>query len=146
MASSRNELITEPLQSAVLETTDHWKNDISSKINTLFLDISSFKSSHITILNSLRDTFNSNAEQEFQNWRRGIEIRLNSLNQHKVFYEEATISSLPWFPFIIVGTIILFAILFFYFTQSVSSLSAVKRKRSFVLRRYKLTILFINKE
>jgi hypothetical protein len=132
MAFSRNELITEPLQSAVLETTDHWKNDISSKINTLFLDISSFKSSHITILNSLRDTFNLNAEQEFQNWRRGIEIRLNSLNQHKVFYEEATISSLPWFPFIIVGTIILFAILFFYFTQSVSSLSALKRKRSFV--------------
>ena len=120
------------LQSAVLETTEHWKNDISSKINTLFLDISSFKSSHITILNSLRDTFNSNGEQEFQNWRRGIEIRLNSLNQHKVFYEEATISSIPWFPFILVGTIILFAIIFFYFAQSVSSQSALKRKRSFV--------------
>ena len=131
MASTQNRFETEPLQPAVDSASSSWQGEVSSKVDTIYSEISLFKSSHSSILDSFRTSLNNDAEGAFQSWRRSFEARLNVLNQHKIFREEAAAVSFPWIPFLTVGAIILLGGGLFFISQAVSSAS-LKRKRSYV--------------
>jgi len=132
-ASLSNKFETEPLQPAVESASSSWQGEVSSKVDTIYSEISLFKSSHSSILDSFRTSLNNDAEGAFQSWRRSFEARLNVLNQHKIFREEAAAVSFPWIPFLTVGAIILLGGGLFFISQAVSSSSAsLKRKRSYV--------------
>jgi hypothetical protein len=132
MAATIEKHESEPLSPAVQAILPHWQGEVSIKVDTIYSELSHFKSSHDSILDSLRSNLNSDAEFTFQNWRRIFEDRVNGLNQHRIFHQEAAVVSFPWIPFLAVGATILLGAGLFYVSQSLSSAAALKRKQSFV--------------
>ena len=130
--STQNIFESEPLQPAFDSASSSWQGEVSSKVDTIYSEVSLFKSSHSSILDSFRTSLNNDAESAFQSWRRSFEARLNVLNQHKIFREEAAVVSFPWVPFLTVGAIILLGGGLFFISQALSSSASLKRKRSYV--------------